>query len=44
MNSVDSSRIENPSLLRPLILVIMGIGTLGILGELLLLEHDKLDS
>jgi hypothetical protein len=44
MNSTNSSRTETPSLLRPLILVIMGIGTLGILGELLLLEHYKLDS
>jgi hypothetical protein len=44
MNSTDSSRTESTSLLRPLILVIMGIGTLGILGELLLLEHYRFDS
>jgi hypothetical protein len=44
MNSTNSSRTESTSLLRPLILVIMGIGTLGILGELLLLEHYKFDS
>jgi uncharacterized membrane protein HdeD (DUF308 family) len=44
MNSTDSSRTESTSLLRPLILVIMGIGTLGILGKLLLLEHYKFDS
>jgi hypothetical protein len=44
MNSTDSSRSESSSLLRPLILVIMGIGTLGILGELLLLEHFRFDS